>query len=466
MADRYDIAIIGAGPGGYVAAIRAAQLGFKTICIDKHRALGGTCLNVGCIPSKTLLQATELLYHLQHQGKEQGLEWNGLSLDFSKLMKRKEQVVKSLNDGVAGLFRQHHITSLQGTVEFLDPNRLRIHSKEGDSREIEALHMIIATGSESISLPNLPFDERQVISSTGALNLKSIPERLLVIGAGVIGVELASVYSRLGSQVHIIEMLDHICPTLDSSLSKQLLKVLQKQGIQFSLSSRFITATIQPDEVIVVADLNGEMRNISAHAVLVAVGRRPYTKGLGLEKVGIQTDQKGFVIIDQHFRTTQPHIYAIGDVIEGAMLAHRASAEGAAVIEALKGKKTQVDYLAVPNVIYTYPEVASVGLTEQEARQAGLDLMIGTSFFRGNPRARCSNEMEGFVKILGDKRSGRLIGMHILGSHASEMISEGMLAIQKKIFVKDLADAPQAHPTLSESIKEAALDALGQAIHQ
>jgi dihydrolipoamide dehydrogenase len=381
MADRYDIAIIGAGPGGYVAAIRAAQLGFKTVCIDKHHALGGTCLNVGCIPSKTLLQGTELLYHLQHQGKEQGLEWKELSLDFTKLMERKKEVVKSLNDGVASLFRQHQITSLQGTAEFIDPNHLHIHSKEGKSQEIEASYILIATGSEPIALPDLPFHERQVISSTGALSLLSIPERLVVIGAGVIGVELASVYSRLGSQVLIIEMLDHICPTLDSSLSKQLLKLLQKQGIQFSLSSRVITAAIQPNEVIVVADLNGEVRNISAHAVLVAVGRLPHTEGLQLERVGIQTDRRGFIVVDSHFRTTQPNIYAIGDVIEGAMLAHRASAEGVAVVEALKGEKARVDYLAIPNVIYTYPEVAGVGLTEQEARQTGLDLMMGTSFF-------------------------------------------------------------------------------------
>lgn len=460
MADRYDIAVIGAGPGGYVAAIRAAQLGFKTVCIDKHQALGGTCLNVGCIPSKTFLQATELYYHLQHQGKEQGMEWSGLSLDFSKLMERKSQVVKSLSDGVAGLFLRHNVISLQGTAEFIDPNRLRIHSQEDHSLEIEASSILIATGSQPIALPDLPFDERQIVSSTGVLSLPSIPERLIVVGAGVIGVELASVYSRLGSQVFIIEMLDHICPTLDSALSNQLLRVLQKQGMQFFLSSRVISAAIQPDEVIVMADLNGEARKMSANVVLVAVGRRSYTEGLHLERVGIQTDRKGFIVVDPHFCTTQPNIYAIGDVIEGAMLAHRASAEGVAVVEALKGEKAKVDYLAIPNVIYTYPEVASVGLTEQEARQAGLDLMMGTSFFRGNPRARCSGETEGFVKVIGDKPSGHLVGMHILGPHASELISEGMLAIQKRALVRDLADAPQAHPTLSEAIKEAALEAL------
>lgn len=466
MAEQYDVAIIGAGPGGYVAAIRAAQLGFKTVCIDKHIALGGTCLNVGCIPSKTLLQGTELLFHLQHQGKEQGIECAGLHLSFSTLMERKKKVVKGLNEGIFTLFRQHEITSLQGVAEFIDSHRLRVTSNQGAKQEIEASHILIATGSEPISLPNIPFDERQIVSSTGALSLTKVPDRLIVVGAGVIGVELASVYSRLGSQVTILEMMDHICPMLDHALSKQLLKGLQKQGIQFSLSSRILTALAQPDEVAITADINGKMENISAHVVLVAVGRRPYTSGLQLERVGIQTDKKGFIVVDRHFKTSLPHVYAVGDVIEGVMLAHRASAEGVAVVESWKEKSVTVDYLAIPNVIYTYPEVATVGLTEEEGRKAGIDLMIGNSFFRGNARARCSGETEGFVKIVGDKRTGRLIGMHILGPHASELISEGMLAMQMKAKVKDIADAPQAHPTLSEAIKEASLDALGRAIHQ
>ena len=465
MVEHYDIAIIGAGPGGYVAAIRATQLGFKTACIDKHHALGGTCLNVGCIPSKTLLQATELLFRVKQQGKEQGLEYSNLNMNFSQLMARKNQVVKSLVDGIAGLFRQHSIHNLLGNAEFIDPHHLRVTSQEGHSQEIEASYILIATGSEPISLPHLSFHEERVVSSTGALSFSRIPERLVVVGAGVIGVELASVYRRLGSQVTILEMLDHICPALDFSLSKQLLKELQKQGIEFLLSSRVLSASMQPDEVTVVADLKGEQRELRANAVLVAVGRRPYTQGLQLERVGIQMDKRGFIVVDDHFRTVQPHIFAIGDVIEGLMLAHRASAEGVAVVEALKGEHPIVDYLSIPNVIYTYPEVASAGLTEQEAQQAKIELMTGMIFFRGNPRARCSAETEGFVKILGDKRSGRLIGMHILGPHASELISEGMLAMQKKANVKDIAEAPQAHPTLSEAIKEAALDALGRPIH-
>lgn len=465
MADRYDVAIIGAGPGGYVAAIRAAQLGFKTVCIEKQSSLGGTCLNVGCIPSKTLLQTTELLFHLKKEGKERGIECSQLSVNFSQLMERKTQVVKGLVEGVAGLFRKNQITSLQGTAEFLDPHRLRIQQDDGSSQEIEASYILIATGSEPIALPNIPFDERQIVSSTGALSLKEIPERLIVIGGGVIGVELASVYHRLGSKVTVIEMLDHICPALDKSLSKQLLSNLQKQGLEFMLSSRVATAVVQPNEVILTIESEGKLQNLSANVVLVAVGRRPYTAGLQLERIGIQKDKRGFIPVDGSFRTTQPHIFGIGDVIDGTMLAHRASAEGVAVIESLKREKPVVDYMSIPNVIYTYPEVASVGLTEEEAKQAGIDLMSGTSFFRGNSRARCSGETDGFVKILGDKRSGRLVGMHILGPHASELIAEGMIAMQKQLAVKDLADAAQAHPTLSEAIKEAALDALGRPIH-
>lgn len=472
MVDQYDIAIIGAGPGGYVAAIRAAQLGFKIVCIDKNISLGGTCLNVGCIPSKTLLQGTELLLHLKNQGQDFGIDASQVKIDFSQLMSRKKQVVKGLVEGIGSLFLKHQITFVQGTAEFIDPHTLKVtHQK--NSLEIKASYIIIATGSESIALPEIPFDERQVVSSTGALSLSKIPEKLIVVGAGVIGVELASVYRRLGSEVTIIEMLDRICPTLDEDLSKNLLKILQKQGIKFYLSSKVISAVVQPDEIILTADLNEKIQNLSTNILLVAVGRRPYTHGLNLEKAGVEKNKKEFILVDGNLRTSQSHIFAIGDVIEGTMLAHRASAEGTAVIEFLNGVMSEnpngerypLDYLSIPNVIYTYPEVASIGLTESEAKQNGIELMVGKSFFRGNSRARCSGETEGFVKVIGDKKSGVLVGMHILGPHASEMIAEGMLAIQKKTKVIEIANAPQAHPTLSEAIKEAALDALGRPIH-
>jgi dihydrolipoamide dehydrogenase len=461
MAEKYDIAIIGAGPGGYVAAIRAAQLGFKTVCIDKRATLGGTCLNVGCIPSKALLQSTEWLYRFQHQGKEMGIESSAPMPNFSQMMTRKNQIVKGLVEGIAHLFAQHKVASVNGEAHFINPNQIETIHEDGTKEMIEAHNFILATGSESLALPDLPFDERQVLSSTGALSLKSIPKRLLVIGGGVIGVELASVYNRLGSKVTIIEMLDHLCTGLDKSLSSALLQSLKKQGIDIFLSTQMVTAVIQPNEVILTVNQNDKLQNLSGDAILVSVGRGPNTKTLQLDNAGVEVNKRGYVLVDGHFRTTQPHIFAIGDAIEGAMLAHRASAEGVALVEWLKGEQTRVDYLAVPNVIYTDPEVASVGLSEQEALQLHRDISIGKSFFKGNPRARCSGETEGFVKIIGDKPSGRLLGMHIIGPHASELIAEGMLAIQKRASVKDLANAPNAHPTLSETIKEAALDAIG-----
>ncbi len=464
MAESYDIAIIGAGPGGYVTAIRATQLGFKTVCIDRHSTLGGTCLNVGCIPSKALLQSTELYDHFKREGHQHGFECSQLDVDFSQMMRRKTQVVKSLTDGVEGLFCKNHVNFMQGTAEFIDSHHLRV-THEAHIKEIEARYILIASGSEPIPLLDLPFDERQIVSSTEALSLQRIPQRLMVIGGGVIGVELASVYNRLGTQVTIIEMLDHICPALDRALSKQLLQSLKKQGIEFLLSTRMVTAVVQPDEVILTIDQEGKLQNRTAEVVLVSIGRRPHTAGLRLELAGIQKDQRGFIMVDEHFRTSQPHIFAIGDVIEGIMLAHRASAEGIAVVESLKGEHPVVDYLAIPNVIYTNPEVAAVGLTEQEAMQASLDVAVGTCYFRGNPRARCSGETEGFVKIVGDKKSGRLIGMHIIGPHASELIAEGVLAILNKATVETIANSAQAHPTLSEAVKEAALDALGRPIH-
>ncbi|MBA3721381.1 MAG: dihydrolipoyl dehydrogenase [Parachlamydiaceae bacterium] len=465
MTDRYDVAIIGAGPGGYVAAIRAAQLGLKTVCIDKRNELGGTCLNVGCIPSKTLLHSTELYSRLQNEGAEHGITVKDLSINFDQLMKRKKAVVKSLVDGVGGLFKQHQITTVNGEASFIDPKILEIKQSDGKSFRIEANSIIIATGSAPIPLLGLPFDERQVVSSTGVLSLSKIPQRMVVVGGGVIGVELASVYQRLGTDVTIIEMLDHICPAMDKKVSATLLQILKKQGIKFMLSCKVVTAVVQPNEVILTVNENDKLQNIGADIVLVAVGRKPYSEGLNLDKIGIKADSKGFIPVDSCYRTSQPNIFAIGDVIEGTMLAHRAFEEGVAVAEHIAGKRAIVNYLAVPNVIYTYPEVASVGLTEEEAKVAGIELMIGICSFRGNPRARCSFEMEGFVKVIGEVKSGRLIGMHIIGAHASELIEEGMMAMDKKATLHDIAYAAHAHPTLSEAIKEAALIALGQPIH-
>lgn len=448
--EEYDLAIIGAGPGGYVAALHAASLKLKTVCIDKGEALGGTCLNVGCIPSKALLQSSEHYAFLKEKAKEHGIE-GSFTLNFPQMMARKQEIVKGLVHGIAGLFQRANVTSLKGTARFLSPHELEV-----DGKKIKAKNIIIATGSEPISLPFLPFDEKKVISSTGALSLPKIPKDLIVIGAGVIGVELASVYQRLGTKVTLVEMLDHICPAMDAQVSKSLLAILKKQGLEFHLSSKVKSAQVNSN---VRLNLEPDL-TLSAECVLVCVGRRPYTKDLGLQEVGIETDKRGFIPVDGNFRTKHPHIYAIGDVIEGSMLAHLASDEGVVVVDLIAGKHSQINYLAIPNVIYTHPEVAAVGFTEEEAKALKIETAVGLSYFKGNGRARCSGDVEGFVKVIGEKKSGRLIGMHIIGSHASEMIGEGVLAIEKKMTLREIAYASHAHPTLSETIKEAAQTAL------
>lgn len=469
MAKReFDVVVIGAGPGGYVAAIRAAQLGMRVACVDKGKTLGGTCLNVGCIPSKALLQSTELYAWVTKEGKELGVEVSEATVNFEQMMRRKIQVVKSLTDGVAGLFKKNKVERVEGSAKFVDPYAIEV-TTEDKTRRIEADYFILATGSDSIELPFLKFDEKRVVSSTGVLSLEQIPKRLIVIGGGVIGVELASVYRRLGSDVQVIEMLDEICIAMDPTIRKYLLRVLKQQGIEFHLSATVKNAKKENDHINVEFEMKSEKdsptKSLQGDVVLVAVGRKPYTEGLGLEHIGIEKSKKGFVSVDSFFRTNHQHIFAIGDIIEGPMLAHKASDEGASAVEIIAGKKAHVNYLAIPNVIYTHPEAAAVGMIEPEAVEAGLDLMIGTAFFKGNARARCMAYTEGLVKIIGDKKSGRVIGLHILGSHASEMIGEGVIAIDKGATMQDIASASHAHPTLTESIKEAAMDALGYAMH-
>ncbi len=455
MTEKFQIAVIGAGPGGYVAAIRAAQLGFKTVCIDKRETPGGTCLNIGCIPSKALLSSTELLARIKKDARNNGIVVSDIGIDFLQMMKRKNEIVKGLVDGVSSLFKSYNVNYKKGVASFVGPHQLQVNNEI-----IEADYFILATGSDSIALPGLKFDERQVVSSTGALSLNKVPETMTIIGGGIIGVELASVYRRLGCSVKVVEMLNMICPTIDPALSKQLYRSLQKQGIEFMLSSQVVTSVVQSNEVILTVQQENKMQNLSSDVVLVSIGRRPYSQGLGLDKVDIQMDKKGFILVDGSFKTSTSHIFAIGDLIDGPMLAHRASAEGVAVVESIKGMPSEVDYLTIPNVVYTNPEIATVGMTEAEARELGLTVFIGTSYFKSSGRARCLDETEGFVKIVGEKKSGKLLGMHIIGPHASELIAEGMIAIQKRASVSDLASAPNAHPTLSETIKEAAEAAL------
>ncbi len=456
MGESYDVVVIGSGPGGYVAAIRAAQLGLKTACVEKEKTLGGTCLNVGCIPSKCLLESSHLYSHLLHAGKTHGVEATP-TLNFAQMMQRKNDVVAGFNVGIQGLFKKNKVTSIAGLATFTSPQTLSVNGKE-----IVAKNVILATGSVPLPLPFLPFDEKQVLSSTGALALPKIPKKMIVIGAGIIGVELGSVYSRIGSEVHFVEFVDRVCPPLDESISKGLEKALKAQGMTFQLSSKVTGATVKPSAVTLTIENSDPL---TADAVLVSIGRKPYTEGLGLDQVGISTDPRGFIPIDPNFRTTHPHIYAIGDIVEGPMLAHKASEEGYAVAEIIAGKHPHIEYITIPSVVYTHPEVGAVGLTEQEAKKRGLAIKTAQFPFKANSRARCTGDDEGFVKMIADAQTGTLLGIHILSAHAGELIAEATLALEKRTTAAELAATCHAHPTLSEALKEAALALSSKAIH-
>jgi dihydrolipoamide dehydrogenase len=458
--ERFDLIIIGSGPGGYVAAVRAAQLGMKTACVEKHSRLGGVCLNVGCIPSKALLDSSEYFNMAKKRFQEHGIATGGITLDLEAMMKRKDKVIKDLTDGIQGLFKRNKVTRIQGIAHLIDKDRVEVEKLSGkDEKEIyEADAIIIATGSEPIEVPGLEFDGEKIIRSTEALALSSVPRHLGIVGGGYIGLELGSVWRRLGSEVTIIEMLPGIASTLDGQVARRLQKILKSQGLNFQLKTKVVEAKVSKDKVNVKVEKDGKEDSFEFDRLLVAVGRKPLTRGLGLEDVGVTTDEKtGYVLVDEKYRTSISSIYAIGDIIQGPMLAHKASAEGIAAVECIAGLPGEVNYDAIPFIAYTWPEAASVGLTEEQVKERNISYITGTYPFTGNGRARCMGETEGFVKMLAHKKTNRILGVHILGPRASDMIAECVLAMEFGASAEDLARTVHGHPTLSETIHEAAM---------
>jgi dihydrolipoamide dehydrogenase len=452
--DHYDLVVIGAGPGGYVAAARGAQSGMRVACVDKE-FLGGTCLNVGCIPSKALLESSELYHQLKSGLDHHGIHAGSVDLDLGAMMSRKEQIVQTMTKGIGGLFGQHGVDFVAGEASIQGAGTVQVVG-ETDSRTLSCERILLATGSAPIELPDLPFDGAHVLSSTEALSLGSVPQRMVVVGAGAIGLELGSVWNRLGTEVLVVEFMDHILPGTDRETSTLLQRLLKRQGLEFRLQSSARHAVVKDGKVVLtVAGENGETEE-ECDCVLVAVGRRPFSAGLGLEVAGIEIDEKGVVRVDENYQTNVDGIFAIGDLISGPMLAHKAEEEAVAAVERMVGSAGHVNYNAIPNVVYTHPELASVGLTEEAAIEAGITFKSGKYLFRANARAHCMDMIDGHVKIIGDANTDRLLGMHIVGPQASHLIAEGALAIEFASSVEDLARSVHAHPTLSEVIKEAA----------
>ncbi len=462
MSDSFDLIVIGSGPGGYVCAIRAAQLGLKVACVEKRATLGGTCLNVGCIPSKALLQSSENFEEATHHFAEHGVMVGEVKLDLARMQARKAEVVTANTKGVEFLFRKNKVTWLKGSGTITAPGQVSV-----DGTAYATKNIVIATGSESTPLPGVDVDEKQIVSSTGALELERVPDHLVVIGGGVIGLELGSVWSRLGSKVTVIEYLDRLIPGNDAEVAKQFERVLAKQGFTFKLGSK-VTGAVKTDAGVTLTvepAKGGAAEPIEADVVLLAIGRRAHTEGLGLASVGVETDNRGRVITNGHFATNVAGIYAIGDVIAGPMLAHKAEDEGVALAEMLVGQAGHVNYGVIPGVIYTWPEVASVGKTEEELKAEGVAYNVGKFPFTANGRARAMGMTDGFVKMLADKRTDRLLGAHILGPDAGTLIAEIATAMEFGASAEDVARICHAHPTLSETVKEAALAVSGRALH-
>lgn len=458
----FDVVFIGAGPGGYVGAIRASQLGLKVAVIEM-KEVGGTCLNVGCIPSKALLESSELYHMAHHDFEDHGISINGdIKMSISHLMKRKEKIVSDQVTGIGFLFKKNKIEHIRGKAKLTSASKISVQKPDGSTSEIEAKAIVLATGSTPRQLPNLPFDGELVVSSEETLSFTAIPKSLVVIGGGVIGLELGSVWNRLGAKVTVVDVAPEICPTMDLEVMRTFRKTLEKQGFVFHLGSKILSLDKKTKKLKIQLS-NGSELELTGDKILVSAGRVAYSEGLGLETVGVKKDDRGLVWVDEHFQTSLPGVYAIGDLIRGPMLAHKAEEEGVAVAEILAGRHGHVNYETVPGVVYTFPEIASVGKTEEQLKAEGIEYNKGKYPYAPNGRAKALGSTEGFVKILADKKTDRILGVHIIGARASEMISEAVVAMEFKASSEDLAKSFHAHPTLSEIMREAALDVLGVA---
>jgi dihydrolipoamide dehydrogenase len=464
--EEFDVVIIGSGPGGYVCAIRCAQLGFKTAIIEKYKTLGGTCLNVGCIPSKAMLDSSERYHQATHSFKNHGINVSEVKVDFKTMVDRTRDVVNKTCDGVAYLMKKNKITVFQGHGSFLDATTIEINGEKKST--IKGKKIVIATGSKPSNLPGVTIDKERIITSTEAIYLKEIPKHLIVIGGGVIGLELGSVYRRLGAKVSVVEYADNIIATMDSTMSKELQKVLKKDGVEFFLGHGVTKVTRNKDEIKVVAKnkVDNKEVEIIGDYCLVAVGRKPYTDNLGLDKAGVKIDERGKVITDNHLKTNVPHIYAIGDVVKGAMLAHKAEEEGVFVAESMANQKPHVNYLLIPGVVYTWPEVAAVGYTEEQLKEQKIEYKLGTFPFKALGRARASDDMDGVVKVLADKKTDEILGVHMIGPRCADMIMQAVTAMEFRASAEDVARICHAHPTFTEAFKEACLAATeNRALH-
>ncbi len=465
MSEKFDAIVIGGGPGGYVCAIRLSQLGLNTACVESRGALGGTCLNVGCIPSKSLLNLSENYQKAKNFGK-MGIELGEIKLNLDKMMKNKDKAVSILTKGVEFLFKKNKIKYFKGTGSFKNKNQILVIDNEKKETILETKNIIICTGSEPVSLPNIKFDEDKILSSTGALKISKVPKKMVVVGGGYIGLEMGSVWSRLGSEVQVVEFLDQITPGMDKEVSNEFLKILKKQGIKFNLKTKVEKISKTNSGVSIdVIDNEGKKSKIESSVVLISVGRKPFTEKLNLSKVGVELDKKGRIKVNKKFQTNITNIYAIGDVIDGPMLAHKAEEEGIAVAELIAGQSGHVNYDTIPGVIYTSPEVASIGKTEEQLKEKNINYKIGKFPFIANSRAKAIDEPEGFVKILADSKTDKVLGVHMIGPHAGEMIAEMSVAMEFGASSEDIARTCHAHPTFSEAIKEAALSVDKRQIH-